>query len=270
MAVALASATNPRQLVLASSGLFWFDQAGSGAIQSLPVTCSPCSAATVAATISPDVGGSLAADAKSVFWTTDTLAGALLGAPVGGGSASALVSPTSSYPTAVTVDVVGGVVDWVDGLVIKQCPNALGQACSPTTVLDVSSTVAANAPAVLVAFQGALYWTSPNDGVVAKCQPGTCAATLKIIASNLTAPVGLAVDDSGVYWAERSSLSSICKGGVGRVATCPLTGCNPGPLVLAGGEACPVAITTTARAVVWADEGQAGLTTGAVRAIAKP
>lgn len=101
MPVALASATNPRQLVLASSSLFWLDQAGTGAIQSLPIACSPCTATTVADTSSPDVGGSLAADDKAVFWTTDALAGQLLGAPVGGGAAVKLSAPwRHSAPTS--------------------------------------------------------------------------------------------------------------------------------------------------------------------------
>lgn len=269
---ALESGTHPRSLVLTDAMLFWFDLSGTGAVQSLPLVCNPCTATTVADTPAPDWGGTLAADTQNVFWTDDGPApsGHLYGAPaMASGPSVALVSMTSSYPTAVTIDSQANAVDWVDGLTIEQCPNSL-TSCTPTPLATLAGSPTPNAPATLVAYKGTIYWTSPLDGAVAKCTPAVCLTTLKVVARNLSYPVGLKVDDSGIYWAEHGSVPGSCTATAGRIAMCPLSGCTAEPVVLSTGEDCPLSVTTTARAVVWADEGQAGQTAGAVKAIAKP
>jgi hypothetical protein len=268
---ALESSAHPRQLALTATSLFWFSLEGTGLILSMPVTCGPCAAMAVADTATPDVGGSLAADSQSVFWTDDNPVpnGHLYGSPATGGQLMAVPS-SSGAPTAVTVDALAGTVVWADGSTIKQCPNNVAQQCAPTTLVNLAGTSAPNPPAVLATHKGQIYWTNPVDGVVVRCTAAMCASSLTIVAHGLAWPTGIAVDDSGVYWTERSSGASVCTATSGRITTCPLAGCPATPVVLSNGDACPVAITTTARAVVWANEGEAGQTTGAVRAVAKP
>lgn len=80
----------------------------------------------------------------------------------------------------------------------------------------------------------------------ASCVNGTCAAEL--VASGQLSPSSIAVDETGVYWANQAVN--------GQVLTCPVNGCSGAPLVLADQQTSPFALVHTgATTVGWVSQG---------------
>ncbi len=89
-----------------------------------------------------------------------------------------------------------------------------------------------------------IYCTEAN--AVRACALTGCSNTPITIASDGVAPSGIAVDASGVYWADNA---------LGTLNTCPLTGCTGGVArVLAYDQQGPSAIGLDAGYIYWINE----------------
>jgi hypothetical protein len=112
-----------------------------------------------------------------------------------------------------------------------------------------------------------VYFTEfdPNNlstpGPVAKCALTGCASPTIVAAAQAT-PVGIAVDGSGVYWANQAAGNATA----GTVAYCPKSGCPAsGPTTLASGRNGPFLVALDADFVYWTET-----TGGNVMRVAKP
>jgi hypothetical protein len=106
-------------------------------------------------------------------------------------------TPTNIAQTTVAAVASDGIsLFWFDGAAVNECTTS--DCNSSKRVVSRDATVRA-----LVADASGLYWTSAGsgdtDGKVFRRAPG--APTPVALASGLSAPIGLALDDTSAYWA---------------------------------------------------------------------
>jgi hypothetical protein len=122
-----------------------------------------------------------------------------------------------------------------------------------------------------------VYWAyvdPNNDGhviSVAKAAPTAGNLDYGATADNIR-PIGITVDDAYVYW---STDGTVATGGGsnrdGKLFACRKEGCgNSGPLLLATGVRFSGPMVTDDRAIYWIEAGDALVSDGRVRKIAKP
>jgi hypothetical protein len=183
----------------------------------------------------------LAADATYVYWgdtnSSSTPAGQIQRIPVGGGTAEPIANIAGFLaPPRLALD--SNNVYWALGDSLQRTPKAGGATISIGT---------GQSPGGLTVYNGRLYWTNSVAGgsVMSAATDGTGSDT---IASSQDVPSDIAVDPSGVYWANRSSPS-----GTGTIVMRSLSGGLP--VILALGQAGLDSIATDANAIYWADGG---------------
>jgi hypothetical protein len=268
--------------------VYWTNDKNPGSVVSCPLSGCPGGPTVIASNqASP---ARLAVDSSNICFTNFD-DGTVARCPLTGcGAAPTVLATGQTQPMGITF--FGSSVYWVDSAgngdnAVRTCPSA-GCGSSPTTLTTVAGsgglrtvvtdgtslyfTTAGgsvyasplsggaarplatnqNAP-YFIALHGAdLYWTNSGaSGGVATCATSSCSP--KSIASAPGA-FGLAIDDSAIYWTTSS----------GYIMSCPLSGCGPGPRVLASGQASPFGIALDATAVYWTNTAD-----GTVRKLAK-
>ena len=151
------------------------------------------------------LSGSIAADAKNVYWATPddpaTKKPAIEVCPLAGcassvnyGYGAQFVTGLANTPGGISTDGVN--VYWVDSIA--------GQ------VLTCPATGCANQPTVLAGGQGSpgstaldsanVYWTNFKSGQVMRCALAGCNGKPEVLAQNQSGPSALALDASSVFW----------------------------------------------------------------------
>jgi hypothetical protein len=142
----------------------------------------------------------LAVDSGFVYFACSGAAANVYAAPVAGGTALPLDLPA----LATCGDVVS---EGSRVLVAREAPSPAGSIVSVPKIGGASTLFASKlgAPGHMARDGAFVYWTSPTDGVVYARATATPAAPPLAIASGLTAPLGIAVDDA-VYFTTASAV----------------------------------------------------------------
>jgi hypothetical protein len=244
----VANLDGPSRLVLVSGTVYWTDYYG-GAIES----CSETSCMGVPTVLASDQNGpiGLAADSANLYWSNNQ-GGSIVSCPLPGCTTLTLLSNVETLPYTVQVDASG--VYWVGNGDVRVCA-AMGCAGTPTTLVSGESD-----PYFLSLFEGTIYWGDEGNGMttgsVRTCAEKNCASSVATVWPG-GSPSGVAVDASGIYWADSAG---------GTVETCPLAGCGPtGPTTLIRGLSTPFDVATDSDTVYVTSTGD-----GRVVKVAKP
>jgi hypothetical protein len=185
-------------------------------------------------------------------------------------------------------------VYWLRGIyngtssAVLSCPHA-GCASTPTSVIEGQVVNAANS---LTSDGTFLYWTSPIETSVFRCEPDNCRTTLATLAQTQANPQSLIVSSGYAYWIASEGQASfairrtavdgtlpvetIATGqnqttslavrepyiyfnnriSVGTISACPVTGCNGKPTMFASGRNSPTSIVTDGEDVYWLNLGE--------------
>jgi hypothetical protein len=125
---------------------------------------------------------------------TSSSSGELLSCPVSSCTSTTTLATPLSDPDDVVV--AGGNVYFGQTDGIYTCPSS---GCAGAPVLFAS---AGAAPNDLATDGTTVYWTVPDEGIVASCPVSGCGQNAVLVMSGLTNPHGLAVDDQRVYGAD--------------------------------------------------------------------
>ncbi len=188
--------------------------------------------------------GSLALDAANVYWTVTAQSspvsgGAVMKLPLAGGAPTTLVSGLST-PKGIAVQ--GANVYWVEGLedgAVKTVPVNGG---TPTML------AAEQWPIAIAADAESLYWTALGststfgDGRVMKMPLAEGTPTTLVAALN-SAPESIAINATGVYWADTDAKA---------IMRVPLAG--GAATVLAGAQVAPTGVSADAANVYWTND----------------
>jgi hypothetical protein len=160
----------------------------------------------------PPSANGIAVDARNVYWTDQT--SHILSAPLGGGATSTVLSDAVYTPFAVAVDATTLYFTsyWND--TVNTMPLGGG---TPSTLAS-DRTMSSGATGIAVN-ANSVYWGDGNARVVQTPLGGGGSVTL---ASMQNDPMGVAVDDTDVYW-------TVFYGGA--VVKAPLSGGTPTTLV---------------------------------------
>ncbi|HZF52593.1 MAG TPA: hypothetical protein VE093_28255, partial [Polyangiaceae bacterium] len=204
---------------------------------------------------------SLSLTGTHVFWTIagseGQADGAVKGSPKGGGTPSR-IAEKQAYPSAIVVD---GSTDGTPRLFwINE-----GQSAVSTARAD-GKDIAALEPTLgatqgLALFQGDLFWSAKGGQV--RSAPAEGAGGFSLIAQDQVDPVRVAVDATGIYWADRADQGTLRKA---------VKGDDPGTASkLAWDQARPIALALSSTHVYWLNQGTPGAqyTDGAVMRVVK-
>jgi hypothetical protein len=212
---------------------------------------------------SPEGGGveggenmsGLAVDGTYLYWVNvSTVVGKVFGAlyqcvPSECAGTLTELARTSGFPFVVAVD--GSYVYWIDSGLNEVLRCSL-PSCGGTP--EIFAKISGAPPDEPVYFSGLalyaddVYWTAGvADGGVFTCPKSGCSGGAKTVASNQDDPAFVAVDDSGVYWANSAG---------GTIMHCVHPGCAK-PTVLAN-VAAPFAIALDAVSVYFTDSSGFG------------
>jgi hypothetical protein len=262
--VLASNLATPSRLVIDAQRVYWANY-GDGSIDSCDKLNGCSSGPTIIATQQGSPVG-IAVDGTSVYWANAVSVangGSVSSCPLSGCPSSGpnVIAPSEDYPFAVAVDTTG--VYWVttDGDV-RFCSQ--GGCAQPKTLASNQGNLEN-----LALWAGNVYWTNRSDqvngGNVGRCSESQCSSTVETI-SNAEQPLGIAVDATGVYWAD--FIAS------GTVQMCPLTGCSAsGPVLLASGQASPFGIALDTNYVYFTDSNESSsqaMPMGQVLRVAKP
>ena len=107
----------------------------------------------------------------------------------------------------------------------------------------------------LAAQSGTVYWLDRGNATI-NSMP-VAGGALTELATGITEPGALAVNDSGVFWSELGGYGGCCRlAGAGRLSTAPLAG-GPASVVVDGLDA-PVAVAADSTGVVWTEHWRIG------------
>jgi sugar lactone lactonase YvrE len=166
------------------------------------------------------------------------------------GECASTLSSVSGFidPFAVALDANNTfyVTDIEAGAVWKvpYAGSLLGSMQSLSTAEEGAKGIAVDASSTF------LYWAASTSGVVAKYPIDPDAGTPMALATGLTQPNFVAVDETDVYFTTTSGANG------GAVQRCPLPSCEGGPFMVASGRNDPEAIAVDATAVYWVESGQ--------------
>ncbi|HEY1554053.1 MAG TPA: hypothetical protein VGF94_04420 [Kofleriaceae bacterium] len=192
-------------IVVRGDTVYWADgNFPQGSIASVPAAGG---ATTTIATATEPLG--VAVDATNIYWSTfgssDHPVGTVVKQRLAGGDAVVLASGLSTVGP-IAVDEAN--VYWSDDFgAVASVPIAGGAVhqLAPAQYTLPPATILDGAPAAIAVSDGRVYWTStPLDGT----SPSTIRSvdigggTATTIATLATRPLGLAVDDTFVYWSE--------------------------------------------------------------------
>jgi hypothetical protein len=230
----------PAYIAALGGSLYW-----SGARGDVWSCMLPCDGpATLVA--AQDYPGGIAVNTYGVFWTTG-ITGTVRQCPLNGCVDPLTLASGITSPGAIAVDANN--VYWTtgDGL-IQACPIA-GCPQGATTLVGGQSR-----PDAIAADGTYVYWAtfggSAGIGNVARCAPttplGQCSG-YETLAPLEAAPVGIAVDTTGVYWLDQGLA------GDGLLRRCALdsNGRAGRPTTLASGLAGPAGIALDVTNVYW-------------------
>ena len=183
-------------------------------------TCTSCTPPTGdACTVvldSPGMPWFLAADASHLYWAAWPKGLSRL--PKAGGTTQVLdANGSADCQPAVTADRLYYVV----GDTIMGCTTASGCA-DKAAVAKPSSQNEWGEVWEIVAYGGAVYWTDKLNGKILRCAQADCGISAEIVGQAAEGTVALAVDASGLYFAD----------GSGRIYMCPPAGCSGAPKIL--------------------------------------
>jgi hypothetical protein len=181
----------------------------------------------------------------------------LLGAYLGGQASANFAGATS-----ITVDSTFAYFTNSGDNTVQKLPLEAGVDGSSTTLVATGN----GSGNVIVNANGLLYWTvSGNPGTVDSVS--VTGGTPNAVAGSQPYPIGVALDQTNIYWLDYGSNMN---GTSGNVLTCPLTNCSS-PTVLASGVNNGLAVVVDNDAVYWTARGNAQTgENGAIMKVAKP
>jgi hypothetical protein len=244
-----ATRTGPADLVVGDA-IYWSDT-WDGGIESCPLgrTCDAPSDVVFDGTV-----GSIALHDDAIFFTHGSGEyGAIYRCPL-----DTVCSPfdpevvpfADDQPEPVDLVIADGWVYWtswgtspeyVDGA-IRGCP-VTGCDGAPLTLADgqiIAGAIAADAERV--------YWRTAEPFALVSCARTGCAGEPPtVVATDLYGTGHIALDDATVYWTESGNAPNYFDG---RVASCPLTGCET-PTILARDQELPRKLVLDATHLYW-------------------
>lgn len=251
--VVLASGLSSPNAVLSAGGYAWWTNYGASTLQRCAT--SGCNGtATTMATMSPlSTGfGRLAADATTLFFT-DAGNGKVHSCPLtgcAGAPATLATGQTNAWGIAVDGTNVYWVIDQALGSV-RSCPKS---GCGASNTLMVTLASNQGGPRTLTADATHVYWVTQTGSTVMRCAKAGCNGAPETLASDVLNPHGVAVDDTFVYFTERTT---------GSVKKVVKTGGTP--TLVAGAQGIPFNVVVDDRAVYWTN----WVTNGWVAKVAK-
>jgi hypothetical protein len=126
-------------------------------------------------------------------------------------------------------------------------PGKLIERVTPTGTSRATLAASPTAPDFMAVCGTHLYWADSKSVYTTPLPNGTGTAPVPAFGTSGQDILGIACDDSGVYWTNHAN-------GSGTVVTCPHTGCGTAPKVLALGQDRPWGIALDATAVYWVTE----------------
>jgi hypothetical protein len=213
----------------------------------------------------------IAADASGVYFTLPTASRVVMCPAAGCGSTPAVLYPGGDagaffgQPTALTLDATS-LYFAVSNNGVVACTKAdcastwrtVGTASGAFSLVQLAvdgQNVYANEGA---GSAGARLFFAPKTGT---------GQSMQVLASGITAPVGLAADGTNVYFVEDGT-GEAGLSGFGRVSMCAMSGCTAGPHIIADYLNFPLGLAVDGTSVYWTDYGTgttaSGTTTGRV------
>ena len=198
-----AGLSSPNAVLAAGNDVFWTNFGAYTLMKCAIAGCNLTPATLTLVSVTVNSFGRLASDGATLFFS-DGGSGIIRSCPLAGCGAGPTVLATSQDdPWGITVDSTS--IYWVNDAAagsVVTCPKtgcgagnnllvtlANGQNSARTMAIDVDST----------------YWVTQGAGTVMKCQKTGCAQSPTMLASGLTNPQGVAVDDTWVYFTEPSA-----------------------------------------------------------------
>jgi hypothetical protein len=240
---------SPSRITLGGGNVYWTDF-GDGYIYGCAK--SGCSGVPIMIANGQSQPIGIATDSSNVYWADSIGMGTITSCPLMGCGTSIDVLATGQ-PTPFTVAVDTSGVYWVGGGVVGYCPGG-GCPGGPQRLLSSEDN-----PYFVALYDGTVYWgnnTGSPAGAIRMCSEARCSSTVSTL-TGAANPAGLAVDSSGVYWA--NGITS------GSIQMCPLSGCGSSPTTLASSLRSPFGLAIDKACVYWANSGD-----GTIWKVAKP
>jgi hypothetical protein len=242
-----------------STNVYFTDQRGE--VMTCPATGCPAAGPTTIQTGSQTAAG-ISVSATSVYWAIET--GGLFVCDLAGCATQQEREVDNVRGLYVALDSQYVYVTSPDDRQVFMVPIAGWDAAAPTPTLTHEDG-GEGRPHGIATYQGNVYWTDQESGLVRHCRPEYCGnASITVyapetLASGQAAPAGIAVDSTGIYWTNNApdagAVMKLCHG------------CSGNPQVLAAGQAMPYGIALDQTAIYWTNEGDG--TNGAVMMLHK-
>jgi virginiamycin B lyase len=232
---------NPTGIAVNANTLYWCAQAG-GTVESRPLV------GTITTTIASGQGSpfAVALSGDAVFWTNQS-SGTIMSVPIGGSTSTTLASGQTGASGIAVEGTQGTQVYWAStGL--AQIDTVMVPAAGGAQTL-----VSGQAGAIDVAANGTtvFFTDGPSAGHSVLSAPASAGTPTTLIFSGDggtaagSAPAGIAIDSSHVYWADY---------GLGRITAANVTGA-PTTVWMVSGQKGPVGVATDGVHVYWANNG---------------
>ena len=244
--------SSPNAVLAAGSDVFWTNFGAFTLMKCAIGGCSLVPTIFTSVNVSGNSFGRLASDGVTLFFS-DGGNGVVRSCPLAGcGGGPTVLATLQDNPWGIAVD--GTSIYWVNDAAagsVVTCPKT---GCGTSNSLLVTLANGQNSARTMAVDANSTYWVTQGAGTVMKCQKTGCALSPTMLASGLTNPQGVAVDDTWVYFTEPSANA---------VKKVPKNG---GSVVLvAGGQQTPFNVAVDAKWVYWTNN----VATGSVMKVAK-